>query len=176
MTKILIVNIVASTKLNSKIAIEKLARNIKGALYEPEIFPGLYYRLPNKQATMTLFASGKIVSTGSKSEETAKNSINQVIYEIKKILNIDTSMNEIKIENIVSTINLEKTIKLEKLTMKLAGSRLDLEEFPCIFYPFKEKITLLIFRSGKIVSVGAKSEKTSRESLTFIKKIIKEFL
>lgn len=69
MAKILIANIVASSKLNSKIAIDILARCIKGALYEPEIFPGLYYRLSNEQATMTLFASGKIVSTGSKTEE-----------------------------------------------------------------------------------------------------------
>ena len=172
MSQIKIVNVIASSKLNLKIQIEKLARSIRGAIYEPETFPGMHYRLQNNHGTVTIFASGKIVSTGTKSEIEAKNAIHNAVFEVEEILKLKLKVSKIKIENIVSTINLEKQIKIEKLTKKLIGSRLNFKEFPCIFYNYKEKATLLIFRSGKIVSVGAKNEKNSKESLKFIKSII----
>ncbi len=145
----------ASSKVDSKLSLEKLARSIKTSLYEPEMFSGMHYRLQNKQGTIMLFASGKIVCTGTKSETEAKNAIHTAVFEINKILKLELQSNKIKIENIVSTIDIGEKIKIETLTKKLAGSRLDFKSFPCLFYSYESKATLLIFASGKIVSVGA---------------------
>lgn len=35
--------------------------------YEPEVFPGLVYRMKNPKVTFLIFVSGKIVVTGAKS-------------------------------------------------------------------------------------------------------------
>ena len=37
--------------------------------YEPELFPGLVYRLPEPKCVLLIFVSGKIVLTGAKTEE-----------------------------------------------------------------------------------------------------------
>jgi transcription initiation factor TFIID TATA-box-binding protein len=170
-----IVNIIVSSKFNLKIPLEKLARMMKFSIYEPEIFPGLHYRLQNNQGTIMLFASGKIVSTGTKSTAIAKNAIHTTSFEINQKLNLKLKLGQIKIENIVSTINLQTKIDLKKLTKELIGSRFNYKEFPCIFYPFEGKATLLIFNSGKIVSVGAKNETNSKNSLKFIANMLKHF-
>ncbi len=38
------------------------------ATYEPELFPGLSYRMTSPRAVMLIFASGKAVITGAKSQ------------------------------------------------------------------------------------------------------------
>jgi transcription initiation factor TFIID TATA-box-binding protein len=37
--------------------------------YEPEIFPGLIYRMRSPKIVLLIFASGKIVLTGAKKKE-----------------------------------------------------------------------------------------------------------
>ena len=41
----------------------------KFSTYEPEIFPGLIYRMVNPKIVLLIFASGKIVLTGAKTKE-----------------------------------------------------------------------------------------------------------
>ena len=36
--------------------------------YDPELFPGLIYRMKNPKITFLIFASGKIVITGAQKE------------------------------------------------------------------------------------------------------------
>lgn len=63
-----IVNIVASGSLGGMIDLEKAVRPLK-AMYEPEQFPGLIYRMAEPRVVMLLFASGKLVCTGAKREQ-----------------------------------------------------------------------------------------------------------
>lgn len=49
------------------IALENLANEHETFCnYEPEIFPGLIYRMVNPKVVLLIFASGKIVLTGAK--------------------------------------------------------------------------------------------------------------
>ena len=41
----------------------------KFSTYEPEIFPGLIYRMQAPKIVLLVFASGKIVLTGAKNKE-----------------------------------------------------------------------------------------------------------
>lgn len=47
--------------------IEKQAPQEDKVQYEPEVFPGLVYRMKNPKVTFLIFVSGKIVVTGAKS-------------------------------------------------------------------------------------------------------------
>ena len=52
-------------------------------MYEPEQFPGLIYRMQDPKTVLLLFASGKLVCTGAKSEAMVYESVGK-IYEVLK--------------------------------------------------------------------------------------------
>jgi transcription initiation factor TFIID TATA-box-binding protein len=62
-------NIVASAILGGMIDLEKAAYALGHAMYEPEQFPGLIYRMQEPKVVILLFASGKLVCTGAKIEQ-----------------------------------------------------------------------------------------------------------
>uniref|UniRef100_A0A3Q7ES29 TATA-box-binding protein n=1 Tax=Solanum lycopersicum TaxID=4081 RepID=A0A3Q7ES29_SOLLC len=61
------INIVASCDVRFPIRLEGLAMaHSSFSSYEPEIFPGLVYRMKKPKIVLLVFASGKIVITGAK--------------------------------------------------------------------------------------------------------------
>lgn len=67
-------------------------------------------------------------------------------------------MAEMKIENIVATTTIGKELNLEKIAITISGSKYEKERFPGLIMHIDEpKTTYLLFRSGKVVSLGAKS-------------------
>jgi transcription initiation factor TFIID TATA-box-binding protein len=61
-------NVVASGDLHGAIDLENVAERLFRTMYEPEQFPGLVYRMTKPYAVFLVFASGKIVCTGTKTE------------------------------------------------------------------------------------------------------------
>ncbi|CAI5745911.1 unnamed protein product [Peronospora destructor] len=58
-------NVVGSTDVCFKIRLEGLARDhLRFSTYEPEMFPGLIYRMLRPKCTLLIFISGKLVITG----------------------------------------------------------------------------------------------------------------
>jgi len=68
-------NMVASANLHGSIDLETAADILENVMYEPEQFPGLIYRMAVPKTVLLLFASGKLVCTGAKSEEMVYESI-----------------------------------------------------------------------------------------------------
>ena len=56
----------------------------KFSTYEPEIFPGLIYRMVNPKIVLLIFASGKIVLTGAKNKEDIFNAFNEMYPVLRK--------------------------------------------------------------------------------------------
>ena len=79
--KIVIQNMVASANLHGAIDLETGADILENVMYEPEQFPGLIYRMQDPKTVLLLFASGKLVCTGAKSEEMVRESVAQ-IYDV----------------------------------------------------------------------------------------------
>ena len=84
-----IVNIVASGSVPMALNLNELAVKLKNVEYEPEQFPGLVYKLQaskrNAQATFLLFSNGKIVCTGTKSEEEVHAAVDVLVENLKKV-------------------------------------------------------------------------------------------
>lgn len=60
-------NITASTDVGFPIRLEGLVyAHSTASTYEPEIFPGLIYRMTEPKVVLLIFVSGKIVITGAK--------------------------------------------------------------------------------------------------------------
>ena len=81
--KIVIQNMVASGNLHGKIDLEVAADILDNVMYEPEQFPGLIYRMRDPKTVLLLFASGKLVCTGAKSEAMVYESVAK-IFEVLK--------------------------------------------------------------------------------------------
>ncbi len=75
---ITIQNIVASIDLGGKIRLEKAARTLPRSMYEPEQFPGVIHRMIDPKTVILLFASGKLVCTGAKTEKDVYRSVNNL--------------------------------------------------------------------------------------------------
>jgi transcription initiation factor TFIID TATA-box-binding protein len=71
-------NIVASGGLGGMIDLEKAAYTLGHAMYEPEQFPGLIYRMKDPKVVILLFASGKLVCTGAKKESDVYASVDKL--------------------------------------------------------------------------------------------------
>lgn len=76
-------NMVASFDFGRTFDLEMIARNFRNTEYEPEVFPGLVFRLDDPKAVILLFVSGKGVCAGAKSEEDIKKAAERITEVIE---------------------------------------------------------------------------------------------
>src|SRR5271156_95713 len=114
-------------------------------------------RIRDPKTTALIFASGKMVVTGAKSEDDSKLASRKYARIIQK-LGFNAKFTDFKIQNIVGSCDIRFPIRLEGLASKHHHfSSYEPELFPGLIYRMiKPKIVLLIFVSGKIVLTGAK--------------------
>jgi transcription initiation factor TFIID TATA-box-binding protein len=81
-------NVVASCDVKFAIKLEGLAyEHGSSANYEPELFPGLIYRMQVPKVVLLIFVSGKVVMTGAKKVEDVLKAfkiIYPVLYKYRK--------------------------------------------------------------------------------------------
>ncbi|KAJ7815474.1 TBP-domain-containing protein [Mycena olivaceomarginata] len=100
-------------------------------------------RIRDPKTTALIFASGKMVVTGAKSEDDSRLASRKYARIVQK-LGFDAKFSEFKIQNIVGSCDVN-------------FSSYEPELFPGLIYRMiKPKVVLLIFVSGKIVLTGAK--------------------
>jgi len=78
-------NVVASSHLDQKLNLNRIAFELVGTEYEPAQFPGLVYRLDEPKVAFLLFSSGKIVCTGGKKREDVENGIEKLKEKLSEI-------------------------------------------------------------------------------------------
>ena len=71
-------NIVSAVNLGGRIHLENAARTLPRSMYEPEQFPGLIHRMLDPKVVILIFASGKLVCTGGKTEDDVYRAINSL--------------------------------------------------------------------------------------------------
>lgn len=150
-------NVVATVNLNCKLDLKNIALHARNAEYNPKRFAAVIMRIRDPKTTALIFASGKMVVTGAKSEKASKIASQRYAKIINK-LGFNAQFTEFKVQNIVSSCDLKFCIKLEGLAYAHSNyCSYEPELFPGLIYRMvKPKIVLLIFVSGKIVLTGAK--------------------
>lgn len=53
--------------------------------YEPEVFPGLVYRISDPQSAILIFSSGRLVITGGKTLEDCEKSVKSLIEKLTEL-------------------------------------------------------------------------------------------
>jgi len=172
-----IVNMVASANLNATLDLYNLAITIPNIEYEPEQFPGAILKLAEPKVSMLLFKNGKVICSGASSEKDLGMAIykaSKLIHEIQKKVKIQKNA-EFQVVNLVATANLNMTLDLFKTAMELDSVEYEPEQFPGAILRIEDpKLTLLLFKNGKLICAGAKREDLLKKGLAKAAKIIRE--
>ena len=172
-----IVNIVASGNLNCNIDLYNLAISVPNIEYEPEQFPGAILKLKEPKVSMLLFKNGKVICSGASSEKQIPLAIykaSKMIHDIQKDVKVQKNA-DYTVVNLVSTANLKMDLDLFKTAMELDNVEYEPEQFPgAILRIHDPKVTLLLFKNGKVICAGAKNEDLLKKGLKKASKLIKE--
>lgn len=139
-------------------------------------FAAVIMRIREPKTTALIFASGKMVVTGAKSEDDSKLASRKYARIIQK-LGFNAKFTDFKIQNIVGSCDVKFPIRLEGLAFSHGTfSSYEPELFPGLIYRMvKPKIVLLIFVSGKIVLTGAKQREEIYAAFEAIYPVLSEF-
>ncbi|KAH0728118.1 hypothetical protein KY284_003983 [Solanum tuberosum] len=169
-------NIVSTVNLDCKLDLKAIALQARNAEYNPKRFAAVIMRIREPKTTALIFASGKMVCTGAKSEQQSKLAARKYARIIQK-LGFPAKFKDFKIQNIVGSCDVKFPIRLEGLAYAHgAFSSYEPELFPGLIYRMKQpKIVLLIFVSGKIVITGAKVRDETYTAFENIYPVLTEF-
>ena len=170
-----IVNVVASADVMQKMDLNEITRTFPDVEYHPDQFPGLVFRLKSPKTATLIFTSGKMVCTGSKSEELARRAVKTVVQKLKKGKIKIKKDAEVTIQNIVASITLGGKIHLEQAARTLPRSMYEPEQFPGLIHRMIDpKTVILLFSSGKLVCTGAKHETDVFRSVNNLHSLLEE--
>lgn len=162
--KVTIQNVVATARFQHRIDLKAIVRAFPEADWKPETFPGLVFRLKNPKSSCLIFGTGRMVSTGTKSEREARRAVLTVARELSKNGMMIIGNPEVQIQNVVASIDLGKvTIALDDFIYaahKLGkGVIYEPDQFPGAIYRMEHpQVVFLVFATGKLVCAGAKTE------------------
>ncbi|MEI8364293.1 MAG: TATA-box-binding protein [archaeon] len=176
MSNYTIVNLVASSSLGTTLDLYNLAAAIPDVEYEPEQFPGAIFKIKEPKVSLLLFKNGKIIISGAASEKDIVAGIKKatkLIAEIQKEVSTKKTP-KYEIVNLVATSSLGKTVDLFEAAVTLDDIEYEPEQFPgAIIRLYNPKITILLFKNGKLICAGAKSEDDIRKSVNKVKALLK---
>ncbi|MEA1905199.1 MAG: TATA-box-binding protein [Candidatus Hadarchaeota archaeon] len=156
-----IVNIVLSVIYKDlEFDLESLSKILKGARYDPEVFPGIAYKSEKPLASFLIFASGKMNCVGARSMKDAKEAIQKLTRKLKRSGIKIKSEPKVKVQNMVASFDFGRKFDLEKIARTYENTEYEPEVFPGLVFRLDDpEVVVLLFVSGKGVCAGAKSMK-----------------
>ena len=171
--KIRIQNVVVSvTYEGAKFDLEKLARTVDGADYDPDLFPGAVYKSEEPRASFLIFSSGKMNCVGARSMGDARLAVKQLTRKIRRAGFKVRSEPNAKVQNIVASIDFGRGFDLEEIAKNFENAEYEPEVFPGLAFRLNDpKVVVLLFVSGKGVCAGAKSKRDVKRAAERIIKL-----
>lgn len=172
-------NIVATCTLGCRLGLTHLAQHVRNAEYAPNRFAAVVVRIREPRTTALIFATGRMVITGAKSEDDAKLAARKNARIIQK-QGYCVKFQEFRIQNIVGSgaIGGEREgIELNKLARDHREfASYESERFPGLCYSmYDPKVVLLMFYKGKIVITGARTREEVYEAWEKILPVVKQY-
>lgn len=124
-------------------------------------------------SSVMVFPSGKMVSISKSISKAIVQIYNAQFHLIQDEVIQKTEIRSV-IRNIVSTLDLGKTIPISKISSRIPGSVYDPESFPAMKLKGAGSCSFLVFPSGKIVINGAKSDsETGTQAVELVQRLKK---
>ena len=159
MVKTKIVNGVATASICQNLDFYEL-RKRKEIFHDSDVYGGrvAYFKTEKMQGRVSIFASGKMISVGTKSETQARHELELAArFLINKGFAKPIELTP-KTQNMVITADFEESLNLEKLPED-SKAIYEPEQFPAAIICFDKpyKTSILVFASGKAVITGLKT-------------------
>jgi len=155
--------------------LEKLAKSLDGARYDPEVFPGIAYKSEDPPASFLIFASGKMNCVGARSMTDAKLAIKKLTKKLRKARIKVKSEPKVEVQNIVASFDFGREFDLERIARSYENTEYEPEVFPGLVFRLDDpKVVVLLFVSGKGVCAGAKGMKDIQRAAQKITKILRQ--
>ncbi|MCX8198315.1 MAG: TATA-box-binding protein [Candidatus Micrarchaeota archaeon] len=172
-------NIVASASLELELDLYTIASKLNDVEYEPEQFPGAILKLKEPKTSLLLFKNGKIICTGGKNEA-------EVASAIEKTLKMLINYSKVKppkgfkptftVQNIVASAEMDVELDLYAIASEIEDVEYEPEQFPGAILKFPSpKTSLLLFKNGKVICTGGKSEKDVETALNMAARLLEPY-
>jgi len=169
-------NIVASSALGLELDLYTIASKLHDVEYEPEQFPGAILKLKEPKTSLLLFKNGKIICAGGKNEREVGAAIEKTMQMLIKYSKITPPKNfkpKFIIQNIVASAALGVELDLYGIASEVPDVEYEPEQFPGAILKFKiPKTSLLLFKNGKIICTGGRSEADVAAALHLAAKLL----
>ena len=189
--KLKISNIVCTFATGCKINLKDIAQRARNVEYNPKRFPACVMRIRSSHlgginesdrlktpgSTALIFATGKLVVTGTKSLYDANIACRKFARVLQK-LGYNVKITNIKVQNIVATFDYRKAIRLELLQVAHPNfCTYEPELFPGLTWRIvgESNVVLLMFKSGKVVITGSRDIEDTIDAHRNICKILPQF-
>ena len=106
---------------------------------------------------VTIFASGKMISVGTKSPENSFKELRKAIKILKDHGLIKSKRIKPQVRNMIGNIDFKQKLDIEKLARTMPKSMYEPEQFPALIHRIITGGVALIFSSGKVVIAGCKT-------------------
>jgi transcription initiation factor TFIID TATA-box-binding protein len=138
----------------------------------PHKFASSIFRSMWPKTTVLLFSTGKVVITGCKSRWCAYISVTAIIRMLIDI-GIPIMTRKIILQNVVGSTNVGEALDTDYLAHVMQEqSSYETDLFPGLVYrPYNANVTILCFKSGKMVLTGCKDEEDIAAAGRFISQI-----
>ncbi|MCX6770152.1 MAG: TATA-box-binding protein [Candidatus Micrarchaeota archaeon] len=155
-------NIVASAELGLELDLYTIASKIHDVEYEPEQFPGAILKLKDPKTSLLLFKNGKIICAGGKNESDVGGAIEKTLKMLASYSKTPPAKNfkpKFTVQNIVASAAFGVELDLYTIASEVPDVEYEPEQFPGAILKFKSpKTSLLLFKNGKIICTGGRSE------------------
>ena len=157
-----VVNVVASGSLGVEIDLEAVAGDLDDIVdYDPDKYPGAYFRFGGSAPLITLYRTGKYIVTGADSEEEAHTAREGFLGSLTDHGILPSAEDEwFRVQNYVCMSEVGGDLNLSALAIGLGleVTEYEPEQFPGLVYrPAEHDSVLLVFGSGKVIITGATS-------------------
>ncbi len=172
-------NIVASAELGLELDLYTIASRVHDVEYEPEQFPGAILKLKEPKTSLLLFKNGKIICTGGKNEAEVGAAIEKTLRMLLKFSKVKPPKRtkpKFVVQNIVASAEFNVELDLYTIASKVKDVEYEPEQFPGAIMKFKSpKTSLLLFKNGKIICTGGRSEKEVENALNMAARILEPY-
>lgn len=151
-------NVVGTGDLGRELDLMAVARDLPETKYDPNQMPGLLYAPSSTEATVLMFASGKLIVMGNPSKERLRENFEECIAAVSALGVPALDPSEVEIVNIVAGADFGTQLNLSAVAVGLGleNSEYEPEQFPAVVYrPAAADTTTMIFGSGTVEVTGA---------------------
>jgi len=115
-----VLSIVASMFVGQRLDLKEIAMKSRNIEYNPDRFAPLIMRVRNPKSTSSIFASGKMIVTGTRSEEECKLAARKYARVIQKLGYKHVKVLNFEIQSISASTNLKFNVRLRNLAQNPA--------------------------------------------------------